>query len=339
MGAYTSKYTGAQVDSKLDAVSGKQDSITDLAKIAIAYGTCNTAASTAAKTVAISNFILLTGSIVSIRFTYGIISASTLNVNSTGAKSIYYHNAAIIPGIVTNGSNVMLQYDGTNWNIISVERIIRNYGNFVDLGLPSGTLWAKTNLDLTQASKFAASEYQYSCTMFTFGNTVGYNPSESNTFTYTFSPGNYENTTGYSIPASTNITKTAYDAAKATLGSPWRLPSTSEIQELLSTNNTTPVDANGTAITGTDKRTTINGIVGVCLKSKSNGNTLFLPAVGRVVGNAGSNSWTTRTTDCCYWSDRCHSADYGVSLNITSSTYSYNNYNYRYQGLPIRPVM
>ena len=342
---YTSKYTGSEVDALLEAAANKQDAITDLAKIAIASATCSTAGNTAAKAVTINNFILLTGGIISVYFTYGIVTQSTtLTISGTGTttvtKPIFYHGAAVTPGVVVNGSTVMLQYDGTNWNIVSVERLIRNYGSdFVDLGLPSGTLWAKTNLDLTQISKFAASEYQYNCTMFTFGNTVGYNPDAQDEFSYTFSPDNYANTTGYSIPASTNITKTAYDAAKAALGSPWRIPSASEIQELLSTNNTTPVDANGDVISGTDKLTTINGIVGVCLKSKSNGNTLFLPAVGRVIGNTGSNIWTKRTTDCCYWSDRCHSADYGISLNINSSTYNYNNYNYRYQGLPIRPVM
>lgn len=345
MATFTSKYTGSEVDALLEAAANKQDAITDLAKIAIASATCSTAGNTAAKAVTINNFILLTGGIISVYFTYGIVTQSTtLTISGTGTttvtKPIFYHGAAVTPGIVVNGSTVMLQYDGTNWNIVSVERLIRNYGSdFVDLGLPSGTLWAKTNLDLTQPSKFAASEYQYNCTMFTFGNTVGYNPDAQDAFSYTFNASNYQATAGYAVQGSTDIVKTAYDAAQAALGTPWRLPSAYEIQELLSPSYCEPVDANGDVISGTDKRTTINGIVGVCLKSKSNGNTLFLPAVGKVDASGGSNNWSTKGLYCCYWCGFANSSDYALGLYITDSIYSNNYPIYRYQGLPIRPVM
>lgn len=61
------------------------------------YGTSSTAATTAAKTSSITNFILTQGARVSITFTYAntyVEGALTLNVNSTGAKTIYFNNAA-----------------------------------------------------------------------------------------------------------------------------------------------------------------------------------------------------------------------------------------------------
>ena len=61
------------------------------------YGTSSTAATTAAKTSAVTNFRLTKGAIVNITFTTANTKADaalTLNVNSTGAKTIYVNNAA-----------------------------------------------------------------------------------------------------------------------------------------------------------------------------------------------------------------------------------------------------
>ena len=60
------------------------------------YGTCSTAAATAAKTVSLSGFSLFTGVTVAVMFSNGNTAANpTLNINSTGAKTIYYRNAAL----------------------------------------------------------------------------------------------------------------------------------------------------------------------------------------------------------------------------------------------------
>ena len=53
------------------------------------YGTCSTAAATAAKTVTMSGYLLTTGGIVSIRFENDVPDSATLNINSKGAKAIY----------------------------------------------------------------------------------------------------------------------------------------------------------------------------------------------------------------------------------------------------------
>ena len=94
----------------------------------IAYGTCDTAAGTAAKVVTLSantaeNWVLETGSIVTVKFTNTNTAASpTLNVNNTGAKSIYYNNAVYTSSSSYGGyakRSITYQYDGTYWVFIS----------------------------------------------------------------------------------------------------------------------------------------------------------------------------------------------------------------------------
>lgn len=74
------------------------------------YGTCSTAASTAAKTVAITDFELFTGATICIKFTNtNTATTPSLNVNSTGAKTIKMDNP------IKAGEIYEFIYDGTNW--------------------------------------------------------------------------------------------------------------------------------------------------------------------------------------------------------------------------------
>lgn len=84
------------------------------------YGSSSTAASTAAKTVSITNFALKTGSKISVKFTNANTASSpTLNVSSTGAKYIRY-NGATLPSTQywAAGAVVEFIYDGTYWNVV-----------------------------------------------------------------------------------------------------------------------------------------------------------------------------------------------------------------------------
>ena len=93
----------------------------------IYYGTCTTAAATQAKVATVdSGFILSQGAMIAIKFTnnnsYSATATNpiTLNVNSTGAKNIYYANSSTPTGTNTtafgraNYINYYL-YDGTYW--------------------------------------------------------------------------------------------------------------------------------------------------------------------------------------------------------------------------------
>ena len=83
------------------------------------FGTCSTEAATAAKVVSVANFVLATGSEVTVQFTVTNTAASpTLNVNNTGAKAIVYRNAAISAGYLAANRVYKFVYDGTNYELI-----------------------------------------------------------------------------------------------------------------------------------------------------------------------------------------------------------------------------
>ena len=83
------------------------------------YGTCSTAAGTAAKVVALSGFVLATGAEITVKFSATNTAANpTLNVNSTGAKGIRYKNAAVPSGYIVANKTYRFVYDGTYWQIV-----------------------------------------------------------------------------------------------------------------------------------------------------------------------------------------------------------------------------
>lgn len=88
------------------------------------YGTCSTAASTAAKEVSCAGFTLVTGSTIAVYFTNRNTydGQITLNVNGTGAKEV------IDPGQFSVGSTrcawedydtMIFVYTGANWRLVN----------------------------------------------------------------------------------------------------------------------------------------------------------------------------------------------------------------------------
>lgn len=97
----------------------KADGTNELPIASTLYGTCSTAAATAAKVVTCANFDkLITGVALYVKFTYANTASNpTLNVNSTGAKSIIGAlNYAEGSWDVANSSGIVcFVYDGTSW--------------------------------------------------------------------------------------------------------------------------------------------------------------------------------------------------------------------------------
>lgn len=110
------------------------------------YAVCNTSGSTVAKTVSITNFKLVTGVRVFIKFTYAHDSTTkaTLNVNNTGAKSIRYKGYGVFkgynggynstdkqyPNTWEAGEIVEFIYDGTEW-VSTLEKRKIDHSNIV----------------------------------------------------------------------------------------------------------------------------------------------------------------------------------------------------------------
>ena len=137
--------------------------------------------------------------------------------------------------------------------------------DYVDLGLPSGTLWATMNVGASKPSDYG----QY----FQWGDTIGYTKDQVgkdkqfNFADYKWnSSGDGEEFTKYE-----NIGDTLDlddDAAHVNMGGDWHMPSPEQIKELL--DNTT------------SEWTTIDGISGMAFTSKKDeSNSIFIPAVGR----------------------------------------------------------
>lgn len=83
------------------------------------YGTCSTAAATAAKTVSCIGFGLVMGAEITIRFTVTNTAANpTLNVNGTGAKPIYYRGAAIYAGYLAVNRTYIFRYNGMQYDLV-----------------------------------------------------------------------------------------------------------------------------------------------------------------------------------------------------------------------------
>ena len=92
----------------------------------IAYGTCSTEATTAAKVITISgntNWTLAAGSMITIKFSATNSAQNpTFNVNNTGAKSVWYNTSAITTGNLgyagTANRPMNFIYDGTQYVFI-----------------------------------------------------------------------------------------------------------------------------------------------------------------------------------------------------------------------------
>lgn len=177
--------------------------------------------------------------------------------------------------------------------------------NFVDLSLPSGLKWMKCNI--------GASTETDAGLRFQWGGTTGHDVAE----VYNFSSSNYSEST-----LTSDITEdSGYDAARVNLGSPWRLPTKAEFEELI--NNTTFT------------WTSIKGINGAKFTSKTDDTKyIFFPALG-YQQNTTQNLYGSH---CLYWSSSYNTSGTAYTSNFQSSKCYVDNTGNRTCGYPIRGV-
>lgn len=89
----------------------------------LGYGVCDTAEATVAKTCAISSYALSNGGIVSVKFTHTVCDNATLNINSKGAKPIYFRGVPIIKQIIYEGDIATFQYYNDCYYLIAIDRL------------------------------------------------------------------------------------------------------------------------------------------------------------------------------------------------------------------------
>ena len=194
---------------------------------------------------------------------------------------------------------------------------------WVDLGLPSGTLWATCNVGAEKPEDYG--DY------FAWGETSGYKDGKTNFSWSTYSHCNGSNTTmtkyctssSYGTVDNKTELEPMDDAATANWGSGWQMPSLAQCQELINSSYTTTT------------WTTQNGVNGRKITSKSNGNSIFLPAAGcRLVASlrtAGSAGY--------YWSRSLSTSSSDGACGLYFDSSSIDAYgNNRLQGRSVRPV-
>ena len=135
---------------------------------------------------------------------------------------------------------------------------------YVDLGLPSGTLWATCNVGASKPEEygdyFAWGETTTKLT-YDYTNHKWYDGS-------TGTPTKYCTNSIFGPVDNKNVLDKSDDAASVNWGGSWRMPTMTELAELQNTDNCTW------------SWTTINGVNGYEVVSKKNGNSIFLPATG-----------------------------------------------------------
>lgn len=233
---------------------------------------------------------------------------------SVAGHSQGYHYDVNGDGVVT-AADVTALYDYMLGNVPSGDE-----HEYVDLGLPSGTLWATMNIGATSPEDYG--DY------FAWGETA---PKDVyNWSTYQWCNGSYTTMTKYCTNSNYGYNgftdgKTELDpeddAATANWGSEWRMPSTSQIDELI--NNCI------------SEWTTMNGVNGRLFTSKINGASLFLPAAGYRLDSSLNNagSWGG------YWSRTLYSSypSYACDLYFNSGSVRWG-YGDRHCGFTVRAV-
>ena len=126
---------------------------------------------------------------------------------------------------------------------------------YVDLGLPSGTMWATCNV--------GADKPEDEGLLFQFGRVDGYKYGDSNKF---INKNNNSTATSGKTYKRNDILELDDDAAYVNMGSKWRMPTKCQFKELLD-NTTYEVK-------------TINGVKGVLFISNINSQHLFIPFAG-----------------------------------------------------------
>ena len=301
-----------QTDAQLQAILNKIQPLVNTgstAPLGFGYGECTTAGATAAKTVSMTNTVLTPGGIIAVNFVNAFTASSpTLSVNGSAAKPIKLYGNAMPMGKVHANTILVMAYDGTQFNVISIQsQTAAAPTGFVDLALPSGLLWCEHNVGAT-------TPYEHGL-YFSWGNVEGHAEGSG----YDFSDAVYAQTAGAALTGNIAVGNT-YDMARHNMGAPSRLPTSGEFQELV--NNCT------------SEWTDEDGVTGRRFTSNINGNSVFFPASGYYNGTTLNN----RGSDGFYWSSTYNSETNARSLNFGSSEVNPTRNYYRRLGFTVRAV-
>ena len=200
---------------------------------------------------------------------------------------------------------------------------VKDTREYVDLGLPSKTLWATCNIGASKPEEYGL--------YFAWGETQGYTSDASDEHQFI-----KENNKWWDCDCTVPVLlkyciswsgiadykkelDPEDDAATVNWGRKWQMPSLDQIKELCDSTYTTA------------EWTTLNGVNGRKITSKKNGNSIFLPAANIII-TAGSSG--------IYWSRTLYMGmdDDAVTLEFYKDKRFFDSHTPRYYGLSVRPV-
>ena len=163
-----------------------------------------------------------------------------------------------------------------------------NEFEYVDLGLPSGTMWATCNVGADKPEDYGL--------LFQFGRVDGYKYGDKNNKFRTNAQNLEDGSTSEYIPITSSgktydendILDLADDAAHVNMGGKWMMPTQTQYSEMF--NNTT------------HKVETINGVKGMLFTSKINNKRLFVPFAGYWC----NGSFAAAGSSAFVWSSQVH---------------------------------
>lgn len=190
--------------------------------------------------------------------------------------------------------------------------------DYVNLDLPSGTLWATCNVGTNKPEACGF--------FFAWGETSPKKVYNWSTYIWTNDDGNtftkYIMSEDVGIVDNKEILDPDDDAASFNWGDNWRMPTKEEFSELFSyCNSEKTSDYNGT------------GVSGILLTSQINGRSIFLPSGGYIINsfqtmNAFGDYWTSSI--CDYHKHNAYFYEFALGNGYLSGL--------RYIGRLVRPV-
>ena len=204
----------------------------------------------------------------------------TWSVSLTSEENYGYDRT----GTVTLQSSSVVVYVAVSQQGKPATGIINGH-EWVDLGLPSGLKWATCNVGASSPSDYGnyyawgetSTKSYYDWSTYRYCNGSGYSLTKYNTDS---SYGTVDNRTRLEMTD---------DAARANWGGSWRMPTDAEWTELRNNCNWT--------------WTTQDGKNGYRVTSRTNGNSIFLPAAGLRIESRLSNAGSSGI----YWSSSLYS--------------------------------
>lgn len=217
--------------------------------------------------------------------------------------------------------------------------------NYVDLGLPSGTLWCTKNVTAGSGTSTTLVNSIYdNGGYYAWGEIFAYNQTDDKGNKKTvYTGGTYTGLSSWYTTSTTTTTlpstlKYQRDAAYKIESHLYCMPTYTQIQELFENCNVTYYISNA-----------YSGHYGVMLTSKNNDNTLWLPAAGYHYDSGFNSGLNNENKMCHYWSRTLYTSntDYAYCLDFTNGElYSHGGgsgastwYDRRDCGKSIRPVL